>query len=302
MFYSERSASLGSIRAAMTAEGRREVTGAEAFKLHDTYGFPIDLTVELAAEYGVRVDRAGFEAALQEQRERSRSGKKLDLARQAEQGCLEAQRTLELLVAERTLGVGIFDPALGGDPVLYQHFFWFYSHPAVYIMILPAMGVISELMSVFSGKHIFGYRFIAWSSIAIALLNKPDLIIADEPTTALDVTIQAQIIQLIKKMQQKLEMAIIWITHDLGVVAGLAERVLVMYAGYIVEDALIDEVFGFANEIVDGAGVMLALDAGDDAERALPVAAFGDLQIGPWGQGLTSLVKRCGMVWAGENR
>ncbi len=79
--------------------------------------------------------------------------------------------TLLLLVAERTLGVGIFDPALGGDPVLYQHFFWFYSHPAVYIMILPAMAIMSELISVFSGKHIFGYKFIAWSSIAIALLS-----------------------------------------------------------------------------------------------------------------------------------
>ena len=79
--------------------------------------------------------------------------------------------TLLLLVAERALGVGIFDPTLGGDPVLYQHFFWFYSHPAVYIMILPAMGVISELVSVFSGKHIFGYRFIAWSSIAIAMFS-----------------------------------------------------------------------------------------------------------------------------------
>ena len=79
--------------------------------------------------------------------------------------------TLLLLVAERTLGVGIFDPALGGDPILYQHFFWFYSHPAVYIMILPAMAIMSELVSVFSGKHIFGYKFIAWSSIAIALLS-----------------------------------------------------------------------------------------------------------------------------------
>src|SRR5205085_4004374 len=79
--------------------------------------------------------------------------------------------TLLLLVAERTLGVGVFDPALGGDPVLYQHFFWFYSHPAVYIMILPAMGVISELIATFSHKHIFGYNFIALSSIAIALLS-----------------------------------------------------------------------------------------------------------------------------------
>ncbi len=79
--------------------------------------------------------------------------------------------TLLLLVIERVFGVGIFDPALGGDPVLFQHFFWFYSHPAVYIMILPAMGVVSEIISVFSRKHIFGYAFIAWSSIAIALLS-----------------------------------------------------------------------------------------------------------------------------------
>ncbi|EAQ77693.1 MULTISPECIES: cytochrome c oxidase subunit I [Blastopirellula] len=76
-----------------------------------------------------------------------------------------------LLIAERALHIGIFDPEMGGDPVLFQHFFWFYSHPAVYIMILPAMGIISELIAVFSRKHIFGYRFIAYSSIAIALLG-----------------------------------------------------------------------------------------------------------------------------------
>jgi cytochrome c oxidase subunit I len=79
--------------------------------------------------------------------------------------------TLLLLLVEKSMGVGIFDPAQGGDPVLFQHFFWFYSHPAVYIMILPAMGVISELVSVFSRKHIFGYKFIAFSSIAIAMLS-----------------------------------------------------------------------------------------------------------------------------------
>jgi cytochrome c oxidase subunit I len=79
--------------------------------------------------------------------------------------------TLLLLAAERLLGIGIFDPALGGDPILFQHFFWFYSHPAVYIMILPAMGVVTEVVSVFSRKHIFGYRFIAFSSLAIALLG-----------------------------------------------------------------------------------------------------------------------------------
>ncbi|WP_417379633.1 cytochrome c oxidase subunit I [Gimesia sp.] len=76
-----------------------------------------------------------------------------------------------LLVVERAFHIGIFDPALGGDPVLFQHFFWFYSHPAVYVMILPAMGVISEVIAVHSRKHIFGYRFIAYSSIAIAVFG-----------------------------------------------------------------------------------------------------------------------------------
>ncbi|MFN9594435.1 MAG: cbb3-type cytochrome c oxidase subunit I [Pirellulaceae bacterium] len=79
--------------------------------------------------------------------------------------------TVLLLTAERLLGIGIFDPKLNGDPVTYQHFFWFYSHPAVYIMILPAMGIISELISVHSHKGVFGYRFIAYSSIAIALFG-----------------------------------------------------------------------------------------------------------------------------------
>lgn len=79
--------------------------------------------------------------------------------------------TMLLLAAERVLGIGIFDPTLNGDPVTFQHFFWFYSHPAVYIMILPAMGVISELMSVHSHKGIFGYRMIAYSSVAIALFG-----------------------------------------------------------------------------------------------------------------------------------
>ena len=77
-----------------------------------------------------------------------------------------------LLVAlERTLHIGIFDPNLGGDPVLYQHLFWYYSHPAVYIMVLPAMGVISELIAAFSRKAIFGYKFVAFSSLGIALIG-----------------------------------------------------------------------------------------------------------------------------------
>ncbi len=79
--------------------------------------------------------------------------------------------TLLLLVAERAFGIGFFDPAKGGDPVLFQHFFWFYSHPAVYIMIIPAMGVISEVLPVFARKPIFGYKAIAYSSLAIALIS-----------------------------------------------------------------------------------------------------------------------------------
>jgi cytochrome c oxidase subunit I len=79
--------------------------------------------------------------------------------------------TLALISLERICGVGIFDPNLGGDPILFQHMFWFYSHPAVYIMILPGMGVISELIACFSRKRIFGYAWVACSSMMIAMLG-----------------------------------------------------------------------------------------------------------------------------------
>jgi cytochrome c oxidase subunit 1 len=79
--------------------------------------------------------------------------------------------TLLMMMVERVFGLGIFDPALGGDPVLFQHFFWFYSHPAVYIMIVPGFGVVSEIIPVFSRKRLFGYQFIAISSLAIAFLG-----------------------------------------------------------------------------------------------------------------------------------
>ncbi len=79
--------------------------------------------------------------------------------------------TLLLVVIERTFNVGLFDPALGGDPVLFQHLFWIYSHPAVYIMILPAMGIVSEIIPVFARRTIFGYKFIALSSVAIAFFG-----------------------------------------------------------------------------------------------------------------------------------
>jgi len=78
---------------------------------------------------------------------------------------------LALVALERVFGLGIFNPELGGDPVLFQHLFWFYSHPAVYIMILPGMGVVSEIIACFSRKRIFGYSFIAFASLAIAVLG-----------------------------------------------------------------------------------------------------------------------------------
>jgi len=79
--------------------------------------------------------------------------------------------TMALLMLERFFGVGIFDPALGGDPILFQHLFWFFGHPEVYVLVLPAMGVVSELVAAFSRKRIFGYTFVAFSSIAIAVLS-----------------------------------------------------------------------------------------------------------------------------------
>jgi cytochrome c oxidase subunit 1 len=79
--------------------------------------------------------------------------------------------TLVLVVLERTLDLGIFDPSRGGDPVLFQHLLWFYSHPAVYIMILPSMGIVSEIVTCYSRKRVFGYNFVAMSSIAIAVIG-----------------------------------------------------------------------------------------------------------------------------------
>ncbi len=79
--------------------------------------------------------------------------------------------SVALVAVERVLRIGIFDPAIGGDPILFQHLFWFYSHPAVYIMVVPGMGVVSEIIPCFCRRPIFGYRFIAYSSIAIAVLG-----------------------------------------------------------------------------------------------------------------------------------
>ncbi len=83
--------------------------------------------------------------------------------------------TLLLIIVERFFGVGFFDPAKGGDPILFEHLFWIYSHPAVYIMILPAMGAVTDIIPVFSRRTIFGYKAIAFSSLAIALRRLPRL-------------------------------------------------------------------------------------------------------------------------------
>src|SRR5947199_36313 len=79
--------------------------------------------------------------------------------------------TLTLVIFERAFHLGIFDPTRGGDPLLFQHLFWFYSHPAVYIMILPSMGVVSEIVTCFSRKRVFGYYFVAMASIGIAVIG-----------------------------------------------------------------------------------------------------------------------------------
>jgi cytochrome c oxidase subunit 1 len=79
--------------------------------------------------------------------------------------------TIVLVALERLIGIGVFDPAIGGDPLLFQHLFWFYSHPAVYVMLLPSMAVISEIIACFSRKRIFGYTAVAFSSVAIAVFG-----------------------------------------------------------------------------------------------------------------------------------
>jgi oligopeptide transport system ATP-binding protein len=102
--------------------------------------------------------------------------------------------------------------------------------------------------------------------IAMALACNPQILIADEPTTALDVTIQAQIIDLVKRLRDELNMTVIWITHDLGIVAGLAQRVIVMYAGYIIEEALVKELY--ANPLHPYThGLLNSLPRVDDTQR-----------------------------------
>ncbi len=111
------------------------------------------------------------------------------------------------------------------------------------IELLEQVGISDPAQRLNDYPHQFSGGMRQRAMIAMSLACAPSLLIADEPTTALDVTIQAQIIELVKRLRDQLGMAVIWITHDLGVVAGLAERVIVMYAGFIVEEALVDDLY-----------------------------------------------------------
>jgi oligopeptide transport system ATP-binding protein len=111
------------------------------------------------------------------------------------------------------------------------------------IELLTLVGIPSPEARLSDYPHQFSGGMRQRVMIAMALACNPDMLIADEPTTALDVTIQAQIIELVKKLREELGMAIIWITHDLGIIAGLAQRVLVMYAGFIVEHAPVRDLY-----------------------------------------------------------
>jgi len=111
------------------------------------------------------------------------------------------------------------------------------------IELLDQVGIPDASKRIHSYPHMFSGGMRQRAMIAMSLACAPSLLIADEPTTALDVTIQAQIVELVARLREQLGMAIIWITHDLGVVAGMAERVLVMYSGFIVEEAMVDDLY-----------------------------------------------------------
>lgn len=140
------------------------------------------------------------------------------------------------------------------------------------VELLNTVGIADAQRRYDSYPHEFSGGMRQRVMIAIAVACRPDLIIADEPTTALDVTVQAQIMELVKHLRHTLNMSVIWISHDLGVVAGLADRVAVMYGGTIVECAQVDELFERPRHPYTvgllGAAPSL-LDAGDDEERPL---------------------------------
>jgi oligopeptide transport system ATP-binding protein len=112
------------------------------------------------------------------------------------------------------------------------------------MQLLEMVGIPQADRAFDNYPHQFSGGMRQRAMIAMAISCMPQILIADEPTTALDVTIQAQIVELVKRLRDEIGMAIIWITHDLGIVAGLAQRVIVMYAGFIVEHARVDDVYG----------------------------------------------------------
>ncbi len=137
------------------------------------------------------------------------------------------------------------------------------------IELLELVGISDAKSRLKSYPHQFSGGMRQRVMIAMALVNDPDLLIADEPTTALDVTVQAQILKLLKELQEKLKMAIILITHDLGVVAGAADRVNVMYAGKIVESATVDELF--ANPLMPYTyGLLASIPRPDQGDASSP--------------------------------
>jgi len=111
------------------------------------------------------------------------------------------------------------------------------------VELLEKVGISEAARRLHDYPHQFSGGMRQRVMIAMALACAPSILIADEPTTALDVTIQAQIVELVTSLRDQLHMAVIWITHDLGVVAGIADRVIVMYAGFIVEEASVDDLY-----------------------------------------------------------
>ena len=140
------------------------------------------------------------------------------------------------------------------------------------IHLLDMVGISNPRERLNAYPHQFSGGMRQRVMIAMALTCGPQILIADEPTTALDVTIQAQIVELVKRLQDELGMAIIWITHDLGVIAGLARRMAVMYAGFIIEEAIVEDLYQFpAHPYTQGLlGSLPRLD-NDDHQRLISI-------------------------------
>ncbi|MCB0018658.1 MAG: ABC transporter ATP-binding protein [Anaerolineales bacterium] len=167
------------------------------------------------------------------------------------------------------------------------------------IRILEAVGIADAANRYRSYPHEFSGGMRQRVMIAIAVAGSPRIVIADEPTTALDVTVQAQIVKLMKDLQELMGMAVIWISHDLGVVAGLADRVLVMYGGTVVEDALVDELYENPQHpyTIGLLGAIPNLDS-DGSERLIsidgqPPSLRQELSLCPFAPRCPHVMQRC---------